>query len=69
MRISEPFEPAIKPTPIPRRRGAPKKLPSVGRDAALLLTSGAVIRLCGLVFMMVLSRRLSKEDVGVFSFY
>jgi O-antigen/teichoic acid export membrane protein len=65
----ETLGPAITPAaPRPSRRAYPRLSP-VRRDAAVMLLSGAVIRLCGLAFMMVLSRRLSREDVGVFSFY
>jgi O-antigen/teichoic acid export membrane protein len=43
-------------------------LPSPRRDAALMLASGVVLRCCGLIFVMVLSRRLSEHDIGVFFF-
>jgi len=65
----EPLDPAITLASLPPRRSAPRRPSPIRRDAAVMLASGAVLRLCGLIFMMVLSRRLSKEDVGVFSFY
>lgn len=38
------------------------------RDAALLLSGGMVTRLCGFVFIMILSRTLSERQIGLFSF-
>lgn len=70
MQISQvPFESTIAPALLSDRPRTLPRLSSVRRDTALNLASGVVIRFCGLVFMMVLSRHLSKQEIGVFSLY
>ncbi len=70
MQISQAaFDAAVSTVPLPRPSRAQRRLSPVRRDTAIMLASGVVVRICGLVFMMVLSRHLSRQDIGVFSFY
>jgi O-antigen/teichoic acid export membrane protein len=46
----------------------PIRLSALRRNALLLLAGGVAVRLCGLVFIVILSRRLSASDIGLFSF-
>jgi O-antigen/teichoic acid export membrane protein len=41
---------------------------TVRHDAFLLLAGGMIVRLCGLLFVVVLARVLSERQIGIFSF-
>ncbi len=37
-------------------------------DATLLLAGGMIVRLCGLLFVVILARVFSERQIGIFSF-
>lgn len=41
---------------------------TVRHDAFLLLAGGMIVRLCGLLFVVILARVLSERQIGIFSF-
>ncbi len=41
---------------------------TVRHDAFLLLAGGMIVRLCGLLFVIILARVLSEREIGIFSF-
>jgi O-antigen/teichoic acid export membrane protein len=66
---SDSFDALTEPSVVATEAPARFRLSPIRRDAAFMLASGMIVRLCGLVFMMVLSRVLTDDKIGVFSLY
>ena len=70
--LGPPLPPALQPgarRPVATRaHGVDFRRGSVRHDASLLLAGGMVVRLCGLLFVVVLARTLSERQIGIFSF-